>query len=99
VLGDLATVAGGVEPAVAVELANFRIAPFDSRKLLTFLACSSVAERVNSNGRLAKAPRICSAVFRGKIRWRAETSASVEVPGFNPVRLMANLLASALAAL
>jgi len=80
-------------------MANFKIAPFDSRKLLTFLACSSVAERVNSNGSLAKAARICSAVFLGKILCRAVTKTSGEVPGLNPVRLMANLLVSALAAL
>jgi hypothetical protein len=97
VLGDLAAEAGEAGVADAVKV--LRIAPLDSRKLLTFLACSSVADLVNSNGSLAKAPRNCSAVFRGKMRWRATTKSSEEAPGFNPVNLMVNLLASALAVL
>jgi hypothetical protein len=99
VLGDLAAEAGGVGDADGVEVTSLRIAPFDSRKFFTFLACSSVAERLNSNGSLARAPRICSAVFFGNILWSAATKASGEVPSLSPVTLIANLLASALTAL
>jgi hypothetical protein len=99
VLGDLAAEGGGAGGAEAVEVTKLRMAPFDSRKLLTFLACSSEAERVSSNGSLAKAPRICSAFLPGNILCKAVIKSSGEVPGLKPVNLIENFLASELAAL